>query len=160
MYCYIEHGSQSAMIHDMYSHIHIFVHKNWIMNYDGYYHCWHHFDFQHKNVWWIYNEFRLDEKRITSKGLHISINDCKSQIIYVHIEYQAWFIHWLQIALMTNLVILGDMINTLRPSDAIWRRRSYSTLIQVMACWLMASSHNLKQCWYHQQGHVTFRALL
>ena len=38
-------------------------------------------------------------------------------------------------------------INTLRPRDDIWRHRSGSTLAQVMACCLTATSHNLNQCW-------------
>ena len=38
-------------------------------------------------------------------------------------------------------------INSLRPSDAIWWRRSGLTLAQVMACCLMAPSHYLNQCW-------------
>ena len=35
----------------------------------------------------------------------------------------------------------------LGPSDAIWRWRSWSTLVQVMACCLTAPSHYLNQCW-------------
>ena len=38
-------------------------------------------------------------------------------------------------------------VNSLRPSDAIWRHPSGSTLAQVMACCLMAPSHYLNQCW-------------
>ena len=37
--------------------------------------------------------------------------------------------------------------NSLRPSDAIWRQRTGSTLAQVMACCLTAPSHYLSQCW-------------
>ena len=37
--------------------------------------------------------------------------------------------------------------NSLWPSDTIWRQRSGSTLAQVMACCLTASSHYLNQCW-------------
>ena len=39
------------------------------------------------------------------------------------------------------------LINSLWPSDAIWQHRSGSTLVQVMACCLMAPSHYLNQCW-------------
>ena len=35
--------------------------------------------------------------------------------------------------------------NSLWPSDTIWRQRSGSTLAQVMACWLTATSHYLNQ---------------
>ena len=38
-------------------------------------------------------------------------------------------------------------LNSLWPSDAIWRHRSGSTLFQVMACCLTAPSHNLTICW-------------
>ena len=37
--------------------------------------------------------------------------------------------------------------NSLWPSDAIWQQTFGSTLAQVMACWLMAPSHYLNQCW-------------
>ena len=47
----------------------------------------------------------------------------------------------------SNLVIRPQCINSLRPSDAIWRQRSRSTLAQVMACCLTAPSHYLNQCW-------------
>ena len=40
--------------------------------------------------------------------------------------------------------------NSLWPCDAIWRQRSWSTLVQVMACCLMAPSHCLNQCWLCQ----------
>ena len=38
-------------------------------------------------------------------------------------------------------------VNSLRPSEAIWRHRSGPTLVQVMACCLTAPSHYLNQCW-------------
>ena len=38
-------------------------------------------------------------------------------------------------------------INSLGPSDTIWRQRSGSTLAKVMAWCLMAPSHYLNQCW-------------
>ena len=40
-----------------------------------------------------------------------------------------------------------DPLNSLWPSDAIWRWRSWSTLVQVMVCCLMAPSHYLNQRW-------------
>ena len=39
------------------------------------------------------------------------------------------------------------LINSLCPSDTIWRQRSGSTLAQVMACCLAAPSHYLNKCW-------------
>ena len=38
-------------------------------------------------------------------------------------------------------------VNSFRPSDAIWWQISRSTLVQVVACCLMAPSHYLDQCW-------------
>ena len=42
--------------------------------------------------------------------------------------------------------------NSLRPSDAIWRQWSWTTLAQVMACCLTAPSHYLNQCWLFIRG--------
>ena len=47
------------------------------------------------------------------------------------------------------MVLPGHMnfqINSLRPSDAIWRQISCTKLVQVMACCLTAPSHYLNQC--------------
>ena len=38
-------------------------------------------------------------------------------------------------------------LNSLWPSKAIWQHRTGSTLVQVMACCLLAPSHFLNQCW-------------
>ena len=43
-------------------------------------------------------------------------------------------------------------INSLRPSDAIWRHWSGSTWAQVMAYCLTAQSHYLNQCWLNING--------
>ena len=40
-----------------------------------------------------------------------------------------------------------ECVNSLWPSDAIWRDRSMSTLAHVMAWCLMAPSHYMNQCW-------------
>ena len=55
-------------------------------------------------------------------------------------------------------------INSLWTSDAIWRQGSRSTLVQRMACCLMAPSHYLNQCWliitkvqwYSSEGNFTW----
>ena len=39
------------------------------------------------------------------------------------------------------------VLNSLGPSDAIWRQKTGSTLAQVMACCLTAPSHYLNQSW-------------
>ena len=41
----------------------------------------------------------------------------------------------------------NELLNSLGPNDATWRRRSWSKLVQVMACCLTAPSHYLSQCW-------------
>ena len=49
------------------------------------------------------------------------------------------------------------MLNSLWPSDAIWRQRSGSTLAQAMACCLTAPSHYLNQMLTdHQWSPMTF----
>ena len=55
----------------------------------------------------------------------------------------------LKITLLKSLLHLlgGQWVNSLAPSDPIWRLRSGSTLAQVMACCLTAPSHYLNQCW-------------
>ena len=45
------------------------------------------------------------------------------------------------------LALVQILVNSLWPSDAIWRQGSRSTLVQVMACCLMTPSHYLNQCW-------------
>ena len=44
-------------------------------------------------------------------------------------------------------IFLSCHLNTLWPGDAIWQEGCGSTLAQVMACCLAASSHYLNQCW-------------
>ena len=43
-------------------------------------------------------------------------------------------------------------LNSLWPSDVIWRQGSRSTLAQVMVCCLTAPSHYLNQCWLMISG--------
>ena len=70
---------------------------------------------------------------------------------------QHWFRQWLvawghQAKTWTNADLSSmrssnNHINSLWPSDAMWRQRTVSTLAQVMACFLTAPSHYLNQCW-------------
>ena len=48
---------------------------------------------------------------------------------------------------ITSIWISCKQINSLLPSDDIWCQWSWSTLVQVMACCLMTTSHYLNQCW-------------
>ena len=43
--------------------------------------------------------------------------------------------------------LMQGCINSLWPSDAIWRQGSRSTSVQIMACCLTAPSHYPNQCW-------------
>ena len=54
---------------------------------------------------------------------------------------------WWSSLLMHVWITQPQWVNSLRPSDAIWRHRSGSTLAQVMVCCLTAPSHYLNQCW-------------
>ena len=49
--------------------------------------------------------------------------------------------------MFSNFLAIIKHINSLWPSDTIWRHESGSTLAQVMACCLTAPSHYLNQCW-------------
>ena len=51
-----------------------------------------------------------------------------------------WISTWI---FLHNLGSRSQWVNSLMPSDAIWRHRSGSTLAQLMACCLMAPSHYL-----------------
>ena len=53
------------------------------------------------------------------------------------------------------------VINSLWPNDTICHNRTWSTLVQVMACNLTAPSHCQNQCWLnHQWGPVRFNKLV
>ena len=71
-----------------------------------------------------------------------------------HHHIQCWFVmssvQWHQSHYLSQISLKsprGPWVNSLGPSDAIWHWRSWSTLVQVMACCLMAPSHYLNQCW-------------
>ena len=49
--------------------------------------------------------------------------------------------------LFTHALYLSWYLNSLWPSDAIWRHRSGSTLAQIMACSLTAPNHYRNQFW-------------
>ena len=59
------------------------------------------------------------------------------------------------VQIMVHYLIITESLpcfNSLRPSDAIWRQWSWTTLAQVMACCLTAPSHFLNQCWLIIRG--------
>ena len=55
--------------------------------------------------------------------------------------------HNVDICKVAAILFQPQFVNSLGPSDAIWRWRSWSTLVQVMAWCLTAPSHYLNQCW-------------
>ena len=78
-------------------------------------------------------------------------------------------LHWSLLFCVYCILAPADfhhIFNSLRPSDAIWRQRTESTLANVMACCLMAPSHYLNQCWliisevlwYSPEGNFTWNA--
>ena len=54
------------------------------------------------------------------------------------------------------MVSLGHNKLTLYPSDTIWHHRTWWTLIQVMACCLVAKPLPGSMLTYHQEGQMTF----
>ena len=53
---------------------------------------------------------------------------------------------------MRHPASMSESFNSFGPSNAIWRKRYESTLIQLIARCLMAPSHNLNQCWLESIG--------
>ena len=71
---------------------------------------------------------------LLSVDYDLYMNICWNWNIWMLIEFRGMFAIWC-------------LINSLSFSDAIWQCRSGSTLAQVMACCLTATSHYLNQCW-------------
>ena len=78
-------------------------------------------------------------------GMHF-----KMMVILIRLQYIKITIWWYAIVIFEGgLASIGmtGLVNSLWPSDTIWRHKSGSTLAQVMACCLTAPSHYLNQCW-------------
>ena len=55
----------------------------------------------------------------------------------------------MMVSLLTHICVARPQwVNSLWPSDAIWRYKSGSILAQVMAYCMKAPSHYLNQCWH------------
>ena len=61
-------------------------------------------------------------------------------------QYRAWPKARIEVVVLCIVRVRKEYFNSLGPSDAIWRLRFWSTLVQVMSCWLTAPSHYLNQC--------------
>ena len=78
------------------------------------------------------------------------------------ISFRIWIFSLKKLYLMSAIFPRPYCVNSLCPSDVIWRQGSMSTLAQVMACCLKAPSHYLNQCWLiitEVQWH-SFQAIL
>ena len=75
--------------------------------------------------------------RITTRSHDLSTSDILQLFFHMEILTKS------KIA-TSNMI---HVINSLHSSDAIWWHKSGSTLVQAMACCLMAPSHYLNQCW-------------
>ena len=97
---------------------------------------YHIFTSHHVNpltlFWWLITLPSL----IKSQQCHANDSDVKAMITRL-----VWT-SWTPISAVPK-----KAVNSLGPSDAIWWCRSWSTLVQVIACCLMAQSHYLNQCW-------------
>ena len=69
-----------------------------------------------------------------------------SRPLWRHRNAGLWINHEFRCQYLLHLLTLTQL-NSLWPSDAIWRQRSGSKLVQAMACYLTAQSLNLNQCW-------------
>ena len=71
--------------------------------------------------------------------------------LFTHNCYEWWYAGYaIGSYFLQQILLIHDwswQVNSLWPSDTIWRQRSGSTLAQVMACCLMAASHYQNQCW-------------
>ena len=86
--------------------------------------------------WWmVYSSAPLGNPGLTSMEIHST-------------AMVRGTVHWFK-------GIFWPILNSLAPSDAIWQHGSWSTMVQVMACCLMASSHNLDHCWL---GNIGFHS--
>ena len=114
----------------------------------------------------MWNESMLPDLRLKLRFKSVRKNNVKWNMGSIKygkneskLEFDQLFLHlgtntWLGRARNSMLVIMTwdtlffhFMVNSLWPSDTIWRHKSGSTLAQIMACCLTAASHYLIQCW-------------
>ena len=69
------------------------------------------------------------------------------QFVYTYKDWTTQLVCHVKISVAISFLQCIHLTNSLGPSDAIWRWRSWSTLVQVMTCCLTAPSHYLNQCW-------------
>ena len=76
---------------------------------------------------------------------------CRYWRVQTFLTLLPFFVNWYSVTFRFCLDY-HQALNSLRPSDAIWRQWSWTTLAQVMACCLTAPSHYLNQCWLIIRG--------
>ena len=66
----------------------------------------------------------------------------RTKICVTRLQWVNWRQHWLHMS-----QDVSNRFNTLWSSDAIWRKRTWSTSVQMMDCCLTAPSYYLNQHW-------------
>ena len=100
----------------------------------------------------------------------LDLTDCKSTLVQVMAWCRQATRHYLSQywprSMSPNGVTRPQWVNSLWPSDTTWWLRSGSTLVQAMACCLMAASHYMNWCrliiseilWYFWEGNFAWSA--
>ena len=106
---------------------------------------------------WLFKFWQLyhAQIQISSKWKGTYHAAVKLQRVWFRIQFWESFVwlSWTTINYSQNGAYCpAAIVNSLRPSDAIWRQWSWTTLAQVMACCLTAPSHYLNQCWLIIRG--------
>ena len=93
--------------------------------------------------------FRIscEEILIWSKADSLSFGPSGTSFNKLSIKIQESSFRKTQLKMSSSRQLFCSGLNSLWPSDTIWRHKSGSTLAQLMACCLTAPSHYLNQCW-------------
>ena len=87
-------------------------------------------------IFWLWQKHAFLSDALTY-GIDGFVQDCSISTQYISSGDTA----------VLHKAIYVCIFNSLRPCDAIWWKRTGSTLVQVMACCLMEPSHYMNQCW-------------
>ena len=113
------------------------------------------------NVWTVIGPYKMNHLSLHTKRSHRKIYiQGGIALCWYGWTLISWFIglfsiHCISISILVHLnnyahilqFVCFVAVSSMGPSDAIWRCRSWSTLVHVMACCLTAPSHYLNQCW-------------
>ena len=114
----------------------------------------------------------ISEKKQRSCVMHIvNIMTADGLVTWgIHLVHRAYYLAhmgrvkafsaviWYGLTLCVEWMILINKwrLNSSWPNNATWFHISRSTLAQVMACYLVAPSHYLKQCWLILKGVLRY----